>query len=893
MNATSKWLTLVVALALAGCKAHHLALAPHPVTVTGRTVTFPSGLRLVMEQESGSRRVAVALLVGAGGAQDPQGKEGLAHFVEHLAFRSRPAGRLSAMDELDYAGVGSAGSSQPNAQTGFESTIYLGLAPASRLAQVLPLAASLVTRPLQGVDDATVDVEREVLRAERYDVDPHAGGAALDAVFQSVLPRGFPGSRPVAGTDPSLRAVTRADLEAFVDEHYRPDNTIVVLIGDLSPRAAEAYVRAAFPANWVNAAAAVPPRNATGVIDTRVPDPPATGERLMVESRVPRRRLVFSWAVPGLAQPAGVAMPLLRHGLGLSRKKPPGVRRLWTELAVDTHLSALSLVAELEPDARPDAVSAELRKAKLLADVDATTWRHLAEDLLFDEQALLARAEHRAQALFATGNAHLVARGPSEAELASLKIVQDRVLTWDRAREVLVVPYVRTTGAEAATRAAAPPRPRRLTLDPVALAQVSLGPWLGADLKHFTLQNGLEVVLSPRRSMPVVTVALGLPARAQQTRLDVPVFLEAALRWDLDENTWQVGWPDAEVGADATVISLSGLSTRLPLMLDVLGHNLPPRVAWFTLDQVNDALGKLERERERDDTLDELLKAEQKSGALLRQVVPPRSSAVAPQLADLHELSRAPYVELVDHAWRPNGAWLVVDGDLDPAATEALVHELFDDWPGNGAAALPAAPAPAPPRQQQPLVVENQDAAATTVRLACRLPPQKTAAERGGAVLLKHALAAWFEDELRQQLGVTYGVRASVTRWAWEDNVLTLDLTLSPAGKQAALRRFLEKLNERDGALWEEQLVDVARWHAAKEALADGLRSTAVASGLARAGAAGVPFEALVAPPSLAEVPLRAVDDAWEACADSLALELEGERSSIDAALRDAGRKAP
>jgi len=880
-----------VVLALAGCKAHHAALAPHPVTITGKAITFPSGLRLVTEQEPGSRRVAVALLVGAGAAQDPQGKEGLAHFVEHLAFRSRPTGRLSAWDELDYAGLASAGSSQANAETGFEATTYLGIAPASRAAQVLPLAARLVTQPLAGLDDAAIGVERAVLRSERYDTDPHAGGEALAAVFQSILPRGFPGSRPIGGTDASLEAVTRADLEAFVEAHYQPDNTIVVVIGDLTPQTAEALVRAAFPAKWLEAGDSVAPRNTTGVIDTRVPNPPLSGDRLMVESRVPFRRLFLSWAVPGLAQPAGVAMPLLRRRLGLSQKKPPGVRRLWSELVADTHISSLSLVAELEPDAKVDAVSAELRKAKLFSDVDAYTWKSQAEDLLFDEQSLLLRAEHRALALFATGNPRLVSRGPSEAELSSLKIVQDSLLTWDRAREVLVVPYLRTTGAEAAVKAGAPSRPRRLAVDPVALAQVSLGPWLGAGLKHFTLKNGLEVLLSPRRSMPVVAVALGLPGRAQQTSRDVPLFLDAALRWDLEESEWPVGDPDADVGADATVVSFSGHSTRLPLMLDVLGHNLPPRVAWFTIDHLSDAVNTIARERQHDRVMDDELKAGEKSGALLRQVVSPRSSAVPQHLPDLGQLSRAPYVALVDHAWRPNGAWLVIDGDFDPPATEALVHELFDDWPTSTLAALPVEPAPAPPRQKKPTVVENQDAAATTVRLACRLPPQRTAEERGGAVLLKHALWAWFEDELRRELGVTYGVRAAVTRFAWEDNVLSLELSLNPAGKQAALRRFLEKLNERDGAVWEEQLVDVARWHAAKELLADGLRSTSVAARLASDGAAGVPFEALVGPPGFAAVPLHAVDDAWAACSDSLALEVEGERSSIEAALREAGRK--
>ncbi|MFP2957109.1 insulinase family protein [Myxococcus sp. 1LA] len=57
-----------------------------------RDFRFPSGLRVVVEQDARSPVVAVVAMVGAGGSSDPGGKEGLAHVVEHLAFRSRHAG---------------------------------------------------------------------------------------------------------------------------------------------------------------------------------------------------------------------------------------------------------------------------------------------------------------------------------------------------------------------------------------------------------------------------------------------------------------------------------------------------------------------------------------------------------------------------------------------------------------------------------------------------------------------------------------------------------------------------------------------------------------------------------------------------------------------------------
>ncbi len=268
------WLAVAAAVVLSACKAHHAALPLRPAQLSGRVLQFPSGLRVVVEPEPGSKRVAFALLVGAGGAQDPPGREGLAHLVEHLLFRSRPNGRLTAWEEFDFAGTASSGSPFVSAFTSSEATVIAGVAPSSRAPVVLPLLGALASRPLQGVDDATLDVERNVVRREPWDEDPHAGGAVGAAVVASVLPRGFPGHRPVVGTDASLRAIARADLELFVAEHYQPKNAVLALVGDVRVEAVEPLLRASFPPAWLTATPAVAPGRRTGAIDAGCPTRP-------------------------------------------------------------------------------------------------------------------------------------------------------------------------------------------------------------------------------------------------------------------------------------------------------------------------------------------------------------------------------------------------------------------------------------------------------------------------------------------------------------------------------------------------------------------------------------------------------------------------------------------
>jgi hypothetical protein len=175
----------------------------------------------------------------------------------------------------------------------------------------------------------------------------------------------------------------------------------------------------------------------------------------------------------------------------------------------------------------------------------------------------------------------------------------------------------------------------------------------------------------------------------------------------------------------------------------------------------------------------------------------------------------------------------------------------------------------------------------TTVRMACRLPAGRD--DRGlqplaGNALLAQALLKTLEDDLRTSRGVTYGVTVEATRFLDEANALLVQLRLDPRDHQQAARHLLERLADLDGLLWSERDLDLARWHVAKERLGTALDSVSVSEWLASVGASGVPLQS-VFPGALAVAPAHVVDDAWAACLDTLSIELEGERSSLQALL--------
>ena len=88
---SSPWLAALLAAA-APFAAHAGKYEPQgrPVPYEGFHATFPSGLQLVVYEVAQVDRFSVTVSYGSGSAEDPNGKEGLAHFAEHLAFRVAP-----------------------------------------------------------------------------------------------------------------------------------------------------------------------------------------------------------------------------------------------------------------------------------------------------------------------------------------------------------------------------------------------------------------------------------------------------------------------------------------------------------------------------------------------------------------------------------------------------------------------------------------------------------------------------------------------------------------------------------------------------------------------------------------------------------------------------------
>jgi zinc protease len=195
--------------------------------------TLANGLRVVLAESRRAPVVAHYLFYGAGGGEDPAGKSGTAHFLEHMMFKGSAHVAPGAIS-LVVAKQGG----QDNAFTSRDVTAYYQHIEASRLELVMRMEADRFAGPTLPAE--TLEAERLVIleeRRQRTDANPRA--RFWEAQEAALWGRQHWHGRPIIGWEDEIRAITRDDLAAFYGRRYAPANAVLVVAGD----AREAEVR--------------------------------------------------------------------------------------------------------------------------------------------------------------------------------------------------------------------------------------------------------------------------------------------------------------------------------------------------------------------------------------------------------------------------------------------------------------------------------------------------------------------------------------------------------------------------------------------------------------------------------------------------------------------------
>jgi zinc protease len=245
--------------------------------------TLENGLEVILAPDHSTPVVAVNTWYHVGSADEQPGRTGFAHLFEHIMFMGSehvPVGKFDSW--LEAAGANNNGS------TTQDRTNYYEWLPSNALPLALWLDGDRMGYLLPTMDQAKVDLQRDVVKNERRQgVDNVPYGRANETILAALFPEGHPYHHSVIGSMADLSAASLDDVKHFFNTYYAPNNATLVIAGDFDTDSAKTWVERYFGRI---------PRNEQPPPRPAVPSFAIPRDTFMVlEDRVQLPRLYQSW----------------------------------------------------------------------------------------------------------------------------------------------------------------------------------------------------------------------------------------------------------------------------------------------------------------------------------------------------------------------------------------------------------------------------------------------------------------------------------------------------------------------------------------------------------------------------------------------------------------------
>ncbi len=291
--------------------------------------SLENGMDVVVLEDHRAPVVVHMVWYRVGSADEPRGKSGIAHFLEHLMFKG-----TDTVGPGEFSRVVAANGGTDNAFTSFDFTGYFQRVAADRLGLMMEMEADRMVN--LRLSPEHVDPEREVVIEERNQRTENDPGALLSEQRRAAQYLHHPYSTPIVGWKHEIEGLTQEDAESFYRAHYAPNNAILVVAGDVEPdevrRLAEEHY-GPIPAN-----PAIEPRD-------RVDEPPQLAERRLVfeDPRVSQPYVMRTYLAPERDagdQREAAALTLLAEILGGSGTTSVLAQKLQFETTDSIYASA-------------------------------------------------------------------------------------------------------------------------------------------------------------------------------------------------------------------------------------------------------------------------------------------------------------------------------------------------------------------------------------------------------------------------------------------------------------------------------------------------------------------------------------------------------------------------
>ena len=426
------------------------------------TKTLANGLRLVAVNMPHLHSAEIAVYLKAGGRNDPPGKSGISHFLEHMLFRGSSEFASNLELEIAFEAIGGS----VNAATDEETTCYFSRIHPDQIPEGVRLFSSMLLRPtLEGIE-----IEKRIITEEALeDINERGDETNTSNLASRLLWPGHPLGMPTRGYLDTIKGFTEEDLRGYLAGFYVPSNALIVAAGRLDPESFFAACVDAF-AHWSG------PEPEAPVPAQAEQDAP---QSLFVKDSDSQVNLQIAFRGFARRDPRIMGLRLIRRilcGGGSSRLHLSLREKLGIVYSVDASLSAyeetgaFAIELATAPENLLLAVSEVLREVKSLAfeEIDATELQRVKDGYFYDleyssdstyemqvrygwgelmslvrtleedrvEAAKIDAAEiiQSSRALFAPENLNLVAVGPWKAasKRAVEKLVKEYQKGWEK-----------------------------------------------------------------------------------------------------------------------------------------------------------------------------------------------------------------------------------------------------------------------------------------------------------------------------------------------------------------------------------------------------------------------------------------------------------------------------
>ncbi len=731
--------------------------------------TLSNGLRVIIVHNALAPVAATAVNYLAGSDEAPDGFPGTAHAQEHMMFRGSPG--LTA-DQL--ADIGGLMGGNFNADTRESLTQYLYTVPAEDLDVALHIEAIR----MRGVDDSAKEwaqergaIEQEVAQ------DLSDPGYVLYKKLRAIAFAGTPYAHDALGTRPSFDKTTAQMLKRFHDTWYAPNNAILIIVGDVDPRATLRKVRELFG----------------GIPRKRLPArpnvalQPLRSASFSVTTDQPTGTQMIAMRVPGLDSADYPALEVLADVLSSRRFALYGLVPQGKALDADFELDPLPkaglayATVAFPAGADPKSIESDMRAilSKVARDgvppdlVAAAKLQERREtEFLKNSIAGLASVWSDAVALYGLQSPEEDLARIDKVTVADVDRVARRYLDLSDAVSAVMLPQgsgppIRSSGGFGGQENIALGEAKPTSLPAWAQAAVSRLTVPAATTHPIVtrLANGITLIVQPEDVSDTVSVFGHIRNRSQtetpQGQEGVASLLDQLFSYG-SERLGRLAYQHAldDIGArerGGTDFAVEALTEHFDRAVELLADNeLHPALPPSAMKIVQSQLAEVVAARDRSPGF---LTRRSLSRALFPATDPSLREATPQSVRSLTLEDVRAYYRTV---FRPDLATIVVIGNVPVEQAQATIARYFGGWTATGPKPQTDLP-PVPPNRPTVINVPDASRVQDIVVLAqtlavTRSDPAYYALNLGSAVLGGGFYSTRLSIQLRKNTGLVYGV---------------------------------------------------------------------------------------------------------------------------------------